>query len=359
MMARAIVAGAFVAALASAPVAGAEPSRAGDPGERAEALLLGGAINRFVARQLPTTFSIRGDRDAGIGAQEVTLVDARYCGAKEKGQGRLIGVLRPAGGEAPALPALDGADCRGKLEEVARRLASAPNVGAGAGAVAAVELLASWAPSELRVAIGDVASAGEGGRPLARTLARAKAAGPLATADTSGLRLETERGSSLNLDVALSFLKGGDGVLATLTPACPGCSAPAPRAPVIATPAGAPADTDGIVAATLRFANRVVALYSSDGPLVLEVNRQDVEIRGLQLAGGDGTLALTGPGDVAPALRERAHQHRSDRPGSQADRGAGGGGDRRLQRAVGRRRRCAARSGTRRAGRPPPRSRPR
>jgi hypothetical protein len=293
MMARAIVAAAFAGTLASATVAGAEPPRAGDPGERAEALLLGGAINRFVAKQLPATFSIRGDRDAGIGAQEVTLVDARYCGAKERGQGRLIGVLRPAG-EAPALPPLDGPDCRGKLEELARRLGSAPNVGAGAGAVAVVELLASWAPSELRVAIGDVATAGEGGRPLARTLTRAKAAGPLATADTSGLRLETERGSSLNLDVALSFLKGGDGVLATLTPACPGCAPAAPRAPVIANPAGAPADAEGIAAATLRFANRVVALYSSDGPLVLDVNRQDVEIRGLQLSAGEVTLALNG-----------------------------------------------------------------
>src|SRR5436190_4726538 len=296
MMARAIVAGALAAALASAATARGETGRGGDPGERAEALLLGGAINRFVAKQLPTTFAVRGDRDAGIGAQDVTLVDARYCGAKDKGQGRLIGVLRPAGGEAPALPPLDGSDCRGKLEEVARRVGSAPNVGAGAGAgpVAVVELLASWAPSELRVAIGDVASAGEGSRPLARTLARAKAAGPLTTADTSGLRLETERGSSLNLDVALSFLKGGDGVLATLTPACPGCAAPAPRAPVIANPAGAPADGDGIAAATLRFANRGVALYSGDGPLVLEVNRQEVEIRGLQLSGGEGTLALTG-----------------------------------------------------------------
>ena len=69
---------------------------AADPGERAEALLFGAAINRFVAKQLPSTFSVRGDRDAGIGAADVTMVDARYCGAKASGHGRLVGVLRPA-----------------------------------------------------------------------------------------------------------------------------------------------------------------------------------------------------------------------------------------------------------------------
>ena len=216
--------GVLAVGLVAAPIAAAAPA---DPVERAEALLFGAAINRFVAKQLPSTFSVRGDRDAGIGAADVTLVDARYCGSTKAGHGRLVGVLRPASSSetAPAaLPALEARDCHGKLDEVARRLAAAPD----AGAVAVVELTAEWVPSEVRVSIGDVASGGDGGKPLARTLARAKAAGPLATADTGGLKLETERGSSLAFDLALSFLK--DGVLATLTVACPGCAAPAPRA---------------------------------------------------------------------------------------------------------------------------------
>src|SRR5262249_31684215 len=150
-----------------------------DPAERAEALLLASAVNRFVAKQLPSTFAVRGDRDAGIGAQDVTLVDARFCGAgKDPGRGRFIGVLRPAETRGAAVPAREGRDCRGKLDEVARRLGAAPD----AGAVAVVELHADWAPSELRISIGDVAQAGEGGRALGRTVARAKAAGPLATA---------------------------------------------------------------------------------------------------------------------------------------------------------------------------------
>jgi hypothetical protein len=287
MATRAIIAGLIAGGLA-APVALAAPAPA-DPGERAEALLLGSAINRYVAKQLPTTFTVRGNRDAGIGAEEVTLVDARFCGGtKDASRGKLVGVLRPAGAGAASLPALDAPDCRHKLDDVAKRLAAAPD----AGSVAVVELQVEWVPSELRVSIGDIGAAGEAGRALAKTLARAKAAGPLATVETGGLRLETERGSALSLDLALSFPKAADGVLATLTIACPGCAAP-PRAPLV-TPAGAPPDSDGVVGATLRFANRVVGLFSEDGPLVLELDRQTVEIRNIQISGGEGTLAVRG-----------------------------------------------------------------
>jgi len=286
MMRRAIVVGVLALGLGVSTTSGAAPT---DPGERAEALLFGAAINRFVAKQLPSTFSVRGDRDAGIGAADVTLVDARYCGSAKGGNhGRLVGVLRPAWGEtAPAaLPALEARDCHGKLDEAARRLAGAPD----AGAIAVVELTAEWVPSEVRVSIGDIAVAGDG-KALARTVARAKAAGPLATADTSGLKLQTERGSSMAFDLALSFLK--EGVLATLTVACPGCAPPAPRAPAI-VPASPPADADGVVGANLRLANRVVGLFSEDGPLVLDMDRQSVEIRNIQIAGGEGTLSVRG-----------------------------------------------------------------
>jgi hypothetical protein len=291
MFGRAIAAGTIATVLAG--LGAVAVAAAAESAEQAEALLFGGAINRFVARQLPSTFAVRGDRDAGIGAQDVTLVDARYCGAaRDVGRGRFIGVLRPTdGGGTAALPAIEDRDCRGKLDDVARRLAAAPD--ADAGAVAVVELIAAWAPSELRVSIGDVAPGGEAGRALGRTLARAKVAGPLATADTSGLHLQTEHGSSLAFDLALTFLKGGDGVLATLTPACPGCAPPAPHAPSVIQGA-APADSDGAVGATLPLANRVVALFSADGPLVLELDRQTVEIRNVQISGGDGALVVRG-----------------------------------------------------------------
>src|SRR5262247_3434014 len=89
MVRRAIIAGLIGAGLGGVPAAAPAAS---DPGERAEALLQGGALDRFVARQLPMTFTVRGDRAAGIGAEDVVLVDARYCGGNEKGRGRFLGV---------------------------------------------------------------------------------------------------------------------------------------------------------------------------------------------------------------------------------------------------------------------------
>lgn len=283
MLGRAIIFASIVVGLGRVSAAGAANP---DPGERAEAMLQGAAINRFVARQLPTTFAVRGDRAAGIGAEDVVLVDARYCGGNGKNRGRVVGVLRPSADDVANLPAIDARDCQGKLDNVARRLAGA----AGAGKVAVAELAVEWAPWELRISLGEIAPAGDGGRPLARTLARAKAAGPLAVVDTSGLQLATERGSALGLNLAVSFPK--DGVLATLTPACSGCVPPA-RTPIVNSAAG-PADADASVAATLRFANRIVAFYSEEGPLVLDVERQSVEIRNIQIAGGEGTLSVSG-----------------------------------------------------------------
>jgi hypothetical protein len=212
-----------------------------------------------------------------------------------------VGVLRP-GGATGMIPTLDARDCRANLEEVAKRLSAAPE----AVAVAVVELAAVWVPSELRVSIGEVAARGDAARGLARTLGRAKAAGPLATFQTSGLRLATERGSSLELDLALTFLKGADGVASTLTIACPGC-APPPRARV-PKPADPAAEADVEVGATFRFANRVVALYSGDGPLVLDLDRQQVEIRNVQIDGSDGALSVRGRA-TSRAVAESAQVH--------------------------------------------------
>jgi len=297
MAPRAIFAGLLLVGLGAVPAARAANP---DPGDRAEALLQGAAINRFVARQLPTTFAVRGDRAAGIGAEDVVLVDARYCSGNGKNRGRIVGVLRPSADEVPNLPPIDAHDCQGKLDSVARRLGGAP----GGGKVAVAELALEWAPWELRISIGEIAPAGDGARPLARTLARAKAAGPLAVVDTSGLQLATERGSTLGLDLAISFPK--DGVLAALTPACAGC-VPSPRTPIVSAGA-APADADASVAATLRFANRIVAFYSEEGPLVLDVERQSIEIRSIQIAGGEATLSVSGRA-TSRAVAETALVH--------------------------------------------------
>ena len=291
----------IAAALAGGPGLAAPAASA----ERAEVLLLGGAINRTLAKQLPSTFTLRGEPDAGIAAGGDAGGGA-ICGAKDAGRGRLVGVVRPGGTVGPAV-ALEAADCRRKPSEIARRLSGAQpaDAGADASAIAVVELIATWAPSELRVSIGDVAGGGDTARPLARALARAQAAGPLASIDTGGLRLETERGLTLPLELALSFPKGADGVLATLTGACADCAAsPPPSAPFV-TPIGAPTDTDAIAGATLGFANRLAALFSGDGPLVLALEGHTFEIAASSSTAATVRCRFAGGRPRAPSPRPR------------------------------------------------------
>jgi hypothetical protein len=269
-------------------VGAAMEARADDAGERADAMVLGPAINRFVAKQLPVPLRLRGQRAAGIAPIEATLVEARYCGAIDAGRGRLVALLRPGTEAAAGAPQLTGArDCQDKLDDVLKRIA------VGADDVALVEIVADWVPSQLRLAIGNVAASGPGAAALSAGLARTKAAGPLETVDTSGIRLATERGAALELDLAISFLKAGDAVLGTFTVAKEGARDREPRPPFFDA-AGAPAGTDALAGATFPFAQRVVSLYGQDGPLVFQLEAQSIEVRGLQLSGKDGSLTLAG-----------------------------------------------------------------
>src|SRR5258706_37947 len=93
---------------------------------------------------------------------------------------------------------------------------------AGMDGVAVVEIVVEWVPWQLRFVLGNVAASGPGAAALGAALARAKAAGPLETFDTNGIRLATERGAALELDLAISFVKAGHAVLGTLTAAGPG-----------------------------------------------------------------------------------------------------------------------------------------
>jgi hypothetical protein len=199
-------------------------------------------------------------------------------------------------------------DCQDKLNEVAQRLP------AGADALAVVEIVAEWVPWQLRFLIGDVAISGDGATALSAALARAKTSGAIETIETAAIHLGTERGASLDLDLAVSFVKAGDAVLATLAPAGnsgnSGNSGSKGRGrearPSFLDPAGAPAGADAIAGATFPFAQRVVTLFSQDGPLVLEFENQAVEVRALQVTGGNGQLALRGratPRAIPESLR--------------------------------------------------------
>jgi hypothetical protein len=275
-------------------------ARAAESDERGEALLFGAAVNRFVGKQLPVTLALRGKRAEGIAPLKVTLSEARYCGALDAGHGRLLGVVRPASEPGAGPGVLTGAhDCQDKLEEIVRRLPASPD------ATAVVEIVAEGGASQLRFSLGDVATSGDATGALGAALARTKASGPLETVDTAGIHLETGRGAALDLDLAISFVKADDAVLMTLTPAGSGGGA-RERRPSFLDPAGAPVGTEAIAGALFPLANRVVALFSQDGPLVLEFERQVVEVRALQVSGGNGTLTVRGratPRSIAASVR--------------------------------------------------------
>jgi hypothetical protein len=281
---------AVLLSLASGMAAPAEAAEAAEePAERAEALILGVAVNRFVAKQLPVTFQIRGHRAAGIAPLRVTLSEARYCGALDAGHGRLLGVLRAAGESSPGPTVLTGPhDCRDKPDEIVHRRP------AGAEASAVVEIVAEWIPDQLRFSIGDFATSDDRTGALSAALLRAKAGGPFETIDTTGIRLETRTGASMDLELAISFVKAGDAILATLTPAGPARVGREPPPPSFLDPGGVSAGTDGIAGALFPLANRVAALFSQDGPLILDFEGQVVEVRALQISGSNGSITVRG-----------------------------------------------------------------
>ena len=242
--------------------------------------------------------------------EDVTLVDARYL----RRQGREPRPLRrrAASGRrdgSAALPALDAHDCRGKLDEVAKRLAAAPDAGRGRGRRADRGVGAVGAARRRSATSARAATAGARWRGRWRARRPPARSRPLETrrpAPGDRARLVAEPRSRAVVPEGRRR-RAGDA-----DRRLPGLRARAARAVRQRRPAR-PADSDGVVGATLRFANRVVALFSEDGPLVLELDRQTVEIRNIQISGGEGTLTVRGRA-TSRAVSETARRSASSRP---------------------------------------------
>src|SRR5207244_361697 len=92
--------------------------------------------------------------------------------------------------------------------------------------------------------------------------------------------------------LTVAFPPGRDGVWLTAVPA--GEAPPARQARPGIDPASMPGAADTQLMATIPFANRMLAVLGQDGPLVLKLNGQTVEVRDLHLAGVEGTLTVRG-----------------------------------------------------------------
>jgi hypothetical protein len=293
--------GAAAAPARAQPADAARGAERSDAPERADAFLGTSALNRFAQSLLPVPIEIPASRAAGVPASSLTIDEARFCGTTAGGHGRLLAVVRRAGGapaDAGPAPAQVPASVLGGEEDCALRLSEIAGRGGGDGgaepaaAAAVVEILAAWAPSRLRLSLGEIAGTRGGGAGVAQALARAKAAGPLATVETGAINLATSRTAMQSLALAIAFPPGHDGVWLTAVPAE---RAPPPRQarPAI-DPASMPGSADTQLMATIPFANRVLAVLGQDGPLVLKLNGQTVEVRDLHLGGVEGTLTVWG-----------------------------------------------------------------
>jgi hypothetical protein len=259
-------------------------ARGAESGERADLVLTGAAVDRLLATLVPVERRLPGDRAAHIRALDATFTEARYCGAAGPERGRVVAVVR-AGAGARGTPLLAGdADCRAKLVDIAAR--GRADAGAADAPGAVVELLAAWKAGEVRVALGEIAAGRDAGA-LADALARAKTAGPIATLATTNLDVATVRGAAQPFDLTGSFPAAGGVAVTAVPPAAARAAAPAD----VAAPAGG---ADSALAGSYPLANRLLALFGQDGPWVIDVGGTQVEVRGLQVAGGDGRLAVTG-----------------------------------------------------------------
>jgi len=284
----------------------AEPDARGAPTrpaevERADAFLTSAVVNRLIQTLLPIPLDVRGNRAAGVPAARLSVDEARYCGTTSGGQGRIVVIVRKAAapatardGATAATPASvlgDDGDCALKLRELAARAGGDAGVGAGADALAVADVLAAWTPSRLRIVLGEVAASRDGAA-VAEALARAKAAGPLATVETGALGATAARGVALGFAVSLSFPAGRDGVWIAAVPSEHG---PPPReARAAIDPATLPGGGEAQVIASAPLANRLIGAYAQDGPLVLKMDNQTIEVRDLELGAAEGALAVRG-----------------------------------------------------------------
>jgi hypothetical protein len=282
-----------------------------------EILLLKAMVGQLTPRLLPISFELPQDRDPAPGSLPTTLIltEIRYCGALENGRARLLAVARaglPSGLSPTPLLSEEDSDCQQSLADIARRDRERPP---GSAAAVIAEVLVSWVPWQLRLALGEVAVGGDVGAAagVEAGLKRLKASGkPLDVVETSALRVMTDRGGSLTFNLAVDFLRPADSVLVTLVPADQVSAWSSRRAAAARTElrdpraaAAAPPGSNAIVSAPYPFANTLLALFAQDGPLVIEAEKQKVEVRGLQMTGGEGNLTVRGTA-TPRAVRESA-----------------------------------------------------
>ncbi|HEY5283638.1 MAG TPA: hypothetical protein VIM14_12685, partial [Polyangia bacterium] len=287
----------FSAACASVLAAEPDPVRV-----RISAALLDEEIRAFLPATLalPRTLAELGEE----GARTITLAELKYCGATEKGAGRLRAVIRPSATKAQAfLTASDG--CQVSLADLAKRGATSSDGSDGSNGLVLADLEATWKSWELKLAIVHALVLGKGARKGAPTTIDKRA--DIWTVSTSDLRIDTAAGAPIVLHAAPFFVANAIDLAVVMT------DGPAPKA---ATLERAAAGNRGDMLAgqsnmaaevPLAVANQVLRRLTWTQPLTIPVDRDEVEVRQVSLVGlGNGESArVTVAGTATPrSIRE-------------------------------------------------------
>jgi hypothetical protein len=229
------------------------------------------------------------------------LAEIRYCGASDKGNGRLRAAGRLGAGEDRASPVLAGEDaCRLGLAAVAEQ--ASPALAEGA---MLAEIEASWKGWEVRLALLRALVAGKEGKT--RAVPGLGKPVEMAAFSTADLRIDDGAGSPILLHARPSFQAGAVEVVVVLAdkaPARPPAAEAGARDPGLLGSANVAAEIPA------RFANQLLRRLTGTQPLVIPVQSDEIEIQNVLLSGtGTGEnarLSLEGtatPRSVRETLR--------------------------------------------------------
>ena len=250
-------------------------------------------LDDSVQGSLPATVTL--PRELGE-EQAMRVTEFRYCGASDKGNGKFRAAGRVSGGEAAPRPLLVGAEaCRANLIELAERAGAALAEG-----TVLVDLEAAWRSWELKLAAVRAVRVDKEGR--ARPVAGLGKPFELQAMRTSDLRIDNGAGPPIVLHARPVFHANAIEILLVLADKTPG-KLPLPDAAELAL--SGPENIAAVLPAA--FANQVLRRLTWTQPLVIPVDRDEVEVRDVTLIGeGAGEAAqLMVAGSATPrSVRE-------------------------------------------------------
>jgi hypothetical protein len=270
-------------------------------GEAARVRFSAALLDETVRGLLPTMIRLpppSGEPSPDNRPTLATMTELIYCGASEKGVGHFRALLRLESEPAPAALLVGRNGCQGDLADLAKRVGES-NEAAG---IAVAELDATWRPWEIHFVVARV----EGTTKTSKTrlVAVLEKRRELLVVQTGDVRIQAESGP-LPLYAVPSFAAAGIEVAIVLG----GAGAPSSPEKLAGSPRGPFPNGDSNVSADvpLSFANQLLRRLTWNEPMLVPVNRDEVEIRNVSLSGeGSGERArVTLTGQATPSsIRE-------------------------------------------------------